>query len=71
MTDTERKIFKLEGDIYVQNMHLKWETNHRSSLPINIDDRQKSIEQINERIRAKQAEIQQLVTRNSKPETRD
>jgi len=61
MTETERQIFLLEGDIYVLNMHLNNEQNPpKYDLPKTSDERQKSIARLKTRITGKQIEIQKL-----------
>ena len=59
MTETERQIFMLEGDIYVLEMHLKNEQNPtKYDLPKTSDERQSSIAWLRNRISGKQIEIQ-------------
>lgn len=61
MTETERQIFNIEGDIYVLNMHLKHEqSNSKYDLSKSSDEKQKSIARLKTRITGKQIEIQKL-----------
>lgn len=61
MTDTEQKIFKLEGEIYVSSWHLNFEQNPtKYSLPKTTERRQQDIKFLQNRITEKQNELIQL-----------
>ncbi len=75
MTEIERQIFRIEGDIYVLNMHLKNEQNPtKYDLPKPSDERQHCIAGLKTKIAGKQIEIKQLkrdlthvTNKNTKP----
>lgn len=61
MTEIEKQIFRLEGDIYVQEMHLKHQqTPSKYDLPGLSKNREQYIARTKARIAEKQIEIQKL-----------
>ncbi|OFX56308.1 MAG: hypothetical protein A2066_12965 [Bacteroidetes bacterium GWB2_41_8] len=70
MTVTERQIFRLKDEIQVSKWHMNFEENPtKYSLPKTTEERQRDIELLKNRIIEKQNELEQLETRNLKPET--